>query len=333
VVAAAMVRSMPGSRSKWRRRVAGHPSGLAVCLLAIAIAGCSSDGAAGTLAAGTPAATSAPSSGAASEVAPTQGPSVGPVASGPATFQLTAAGDAKVTGTWGPSFGITCLNPTYTGTDIIFFAASPDGSAVVLITLAPGSIAVSERAGQGATYTERDFQGSGVTSFDPSRGSTFDSDVTPTGGNPGRGTLGSITHVSGSVACGDQTAGASTITLSGAMAAGGVAGPFARFRVQCNTSSQFGQSVNATAIVIAGSTPTLLIINLPANLKAMIFSVGQGSATNGSFAIDPNGTLQVGATGAHLDANFIEVLASGVTGPAHRIHLAGDMTCGTFASS
>ncbi len=257
-----------------------------------------------------------------------------PGASAPAVFQLAVTGDANVTGTWSKSYGVNCNNPTYDGLDILFFAQSPDTQAVVLITLTQGSIGVSERHGAGAAYTDREFQGTGVTVFDPAKGATFDSELTTVPGSGQKpGALGAITHITGSVDCGSQVPGTSTVALSGSTAEGAVSGPFQRFRIGCNTNAQYGSSVTAIAIVSAGATPSLLIINLPASGKATIFSATQSPPVNHSYAIAPTGTLTTTAGGAHVEADFLEVLPAGATGPAHTIHLAGDMTCGVWTTS
>lgn len=310
-------------------------SSVALGLVALMAAACSS---------GSPATTGGPTSelsSAATQAAGTPGDSTPvattaatPSSTGPAAFLLTMSGDANVSGTWGTSYGINCNNPTFDGLDILFFAQSPDGKAVVLITLRQGSIGVSERAGAGAAYTDREFQGTGVTSFDAARGASFDSDLTPvpgTGQKPG--TLGTITHVAGSIDCGNQRPGTSTLVPSGTTAQGPVGGSFVSFRVACNSSSQYGNSVNVSAIVDVGSTPTLLIINLPANRKATIFSTTQGPAINHSYAMAATGALTISSTGAHVDADFAEVLSAGAAGPAHTIHLAGDVVCGTNTTS
>lgn len=277
-----------------------------------------------------------------STATPTPGASTGPTTSeaasplptGPATFQLTVAGDANVTGTWTSSYGINCNNPTFEGLDLLFFAAAPGGKAVVLITLKPGTILVSERAGAGSTYTDREFQGTGVTSFDPARGASFDSDlsiVPGTGQTPG--TLGTITRVTGSVECGNQRPGSSTVVVTGSSAEGAFNGPFTRFRVVCNTSQQTGNGVSVTAIINAGATPTFFIINLPATGKATIFSPPTAEAPQHFYNIAASGPLTTSGTGAHLDTDFVESLPSGATVSAHTIHLAGDVTCGTINTS
>ena len=261
---------------------------------------------------------------------PTTSEAASPLPTGPATFHLTVSGDANVTGNWTSSYGVNCNNPTFEGLDLLFFAAAPDGKAVVLITVKPGLILVSERAGSGSTYTDREFQGTGVTSFDPARGASLDSDVSMvpgTGQTPG--TLGTITHVAGSVDCGSQRPGTSTVVISGASAEGPFTGPFTRFRVVCNLSQQNGNSVSATAIINAGASPTLFIINLPANGKATIFSPPTAQAAQHLYNIAAGGTLTTSDTGAHLDTDFVESLQSGSTATPHTVHFKGDVTCGT----
>jgi hypothetical protein len=265
---------------------------------------------------------------------PAPTPTSAPVSTAPASFQLTVAGDPNVTGTWGTSFGISCNNPTLTATDILFFAQSPDAKAVVLITIQAASIGVSERAGQGATYTDREFSGTGVSTFDPARGAAFDSDLTivpSPGSNPG--TLGRITHVSGSIACGNQAIGSSTVVVTGSDAEGAINGPFDRFRSTCNHSSQYGNSVSFVGILTAGTTPTFFIVNFPASGTATIFTSSQNPPAQHTYTSAKAGTLTVTTTGAHVDAVYVEVLASGSTATPHMIHLVGDTICGTINSN
>ncbi|HYK96147.1 MAG TPA: hypothetical protein VE011_09825 [Candidatus Dormibacteraeota bacterium] len=252
-----------------------------------------------------------------------------PVSTAPASFQLAVKGDPNVTGTWGASFGINCNNPTLTGYDVLLFAQSPDTKAVVLITLNAGRIDVSERAGQGATYTDREFTGIGVTSLDPAHGGAFDSDLTivPTPSSK-PGTLGTITHVSGTVDCGNQTIGASTVVVTGSDAEGPINGPFARFRATCNHSAQYGNSAGLVGVLTAGSTATYFIVNFPASGTATIFSTSDSPPAQHSYTIAKSGTLTVSATGAHVDADYTEVVTAGAT--PHTIHLAGDTVCGTI---
>jgi hypothetical protein len=260
---------------------------------------------------------------------PSSAPSVAARSSAPATFVLTTAGDRNVTGTWSSSFGTTCDNPTFSGPDIIFFAASPDKKAVVLITLNQGSIGVSERAGSGASYTDREFQGTGVTSFDPATGAAFDSTLTiiPTPESK-PGTLGTISHVTGSVDCAGQTAGTSTIVFSGASAEGAMTGPFSAFRATCVVDKVNGNAVSVTGIIPSGSTQTGMTLFLTAK-GSTIFSHGPDGPPQHAYDIAPQGTVNLSVGGAHVDADFVERLAAGAAGPPHTLHVTGDVTCGS----
>ena len=272
--------------------------------------------------------------------APTPSPlaSSAPASAVPSSISITFAGDKSVQGAWttyATRADAICNNPTYDGPNILFFAQSQDGNVVVLVTLNSGSIGVSERAGAGATYTDREFQGTGVTSLDPATGASFDSDLTettPSDFNPG--TLGKISHVSGTVECGSQTGGVSTVTVSGATPDGAVNGPLPSFRVACNNSTQNGKGVNVSAIVTAGTNPTQLIINLPANGKATLYAVGKDPNSQTLYMIDPAATYSVTDSGVHIDADFVQnQAASGATPGPLRLHLAGDLTCGDFSQS
>jgi len=307
----------------------GRGRSLAVVVLCTAvIAACASGGGATSAptAGASPAATVAASETA--TAAATAAP--GPVSTAPASFALTVAGDKNVTGTWTASFGVNCNTPTFTGWDIGFFAQSPDAQAVVLITLNPGSIDVSERHGAGANYTDREFHGAGVTAFDPAHGATFDSDVAivpGTGQKPG--VLGTITHVSGSVDCGRQTPGTSTVVVTGATPEGPVNGPFTRSRVTCSQSAQYGNSASIVAILPTGSTQSLLIIGLSGNGNTTLFTTVQSPNVQHSYSKTGAGTFTVTTTGAHLDFDFVQAMPPGASASAASLHLAGDVTCGT----
>jgi hypothetical protein len=295
---------------------------------AAALVGCGS-GTAGATTGPTTGATAAPTF--ATTLAPT---TVEPQSTAPASFQVAISGDANVTGTWGASYGIDCNNPSLDGTDLIFFAQSPDAKAVVLITLKPGSIEVSERAGGGATYTDREFTGTGVSTVDPARGGTFDSDlrvVAVPNSNPG--TLGTITHIAGSVDCGNQVPGTSTAVTSGSSAEGSITGPFTSVRVSCSDSAQYGKSVNVTGVIGGAVPPLFMILNLTDNYGASIFGTTRNPQVQRTYVIDPAGTFQVTPTGGHVDGDFVEMLAAYATTTPHRIHVVGDLACGTFNKS
>jgi hypothetical protein len=242
------------------------------------------------------------------------------------------AGDPNVTGAWIVREGVNCNNPTLEGVNIFAFAGAPDGQAFVVLTFSPGQVHVSERTGSGASYRAREFVGTGVSAFDPARGATFDSDVTivPTPDiNPG--TLGTITHVSGAVDCGNQTTGTSTIVVSGESAEGALNGPFTTYRVICNTSASNGRSASIVGVMDTATPPTYFSIGLPANGNATIYTYAGASGTQHTYAFQRVGvtTLQVTSTGiVRVSASFAEVVEDGAT--PHVLRLSGEATCGTF---
>jgi hypothetical protein len=312
------------------RRASGRLAVIAM-VAGLALAACGS---------GSPAATAGPTAAAATPPAATAVVTPAPTATeasqptGPATFQLAVEGEANVAGTWQTGAGINCSNPTLAGLNILAFATSPDGQAIVVLTITAGQVNVSERAGSGATYTAREFTGTGVTGYDPARGATIDSDVVnvPTP-EIKAGTLGTITHVTGSVDCGGQTTGTSTVVASGSSAEGPVEGPFTQFRVICNDSTADGLSANVVAVIDTTTPPVYLIMGLPANGNATIFTITDSPTKQHSYAIDKAATsgYTVSATGVHLDGDFIEVVDA--SAKPHVIHLEGDGTCGTFNKS
>jgi hypothetical protein len=84
---------------------------------------------------------------------------------------------------------------------------------------------------------QRVFTGSGVTGFDAARGATLDSNLRethPAGAVPG--TIGALTRVHGTVDCGNQNVGTSTVTVTGKTGLGTLTGPLESVRVACFVS-------------------------------------------------------------------------------------------------
>lgn len=69
-----------------------------------------------------------------------------------------------------------------------------------------------------------------------------------------------------------------------------------------------------------------MLVNLPAK-NAAIFAIPKAGAQQ-SFAVGPGGQATITANGAHVDADFVQVVAAGA-GPAPTVHLTGDVTCGS----
>ena len=114
---------------------------------------------------------------------------------------------------------------------------------------------------------------------------------------------------------------------------GAVNGPFSAFRVTCVSSAQYGKSVSVSAVIDTVTPPVYLIFNMPSNNKGTIFLISKPSKQHTFLMDEKTGTYTVSDTGAHVDADFVEVLAAGAAGPPHTIHLAGDVVCGTNVTS
>lgn len=272
----------------------------------------------GSAATSGPGASTVPSSAATNSAAPsaTSAPT-----KGPATQHLTLAGPAGAAGAV-TNAGIRCNEPSVDGLLISVLGQPTDPNLSVFIFVLPGKVTVRYDSGSGATYVERDFAGTGVTSFDAGTGATIDSQLTEVPTTGAHGSLGVLTSINGSIDCGNQLPGSSTLTFSGPTAKGTFSGGLNPVNVECVTNT-YGQSVSVFGIAQVGSTPTLLIIYVSPGT----FSVaGAGFFRNASTAV---ATLT--ATGAHVDGDAVEQVAAGAT--AHMIHVSGDVVCGTTIGS
>ena len=309
------------------RRSVTH-AGAAAILVGIVVGACTGGGSAPTVGPTTPASTSAAATAAVTPAAT----AAAPAPTGPATFQFAATGDPNVTGTWGPSFGIACYNPGYDGLTIYFFAESPDKQAVVLVSLSPGTITVSERAGAGATFTSRDFTGSGPSAFDPTKGATFDSDLTIVPTEVNHGTLGTITHIVGSVDCGGTLPGSSTVSVDGTGSGGPVSGSLDPVKVTCTKSAANGDSVSVIGIIKTGPSPSSVNLALRAT-GSTVFLIPRAGPLNAFYDIDATGTVTLTATGGHVDAGFTQQMPAGSTTAPLTVHVTGDATCGSTVTN
>ena len=144
--------------------------------------------------------------------APTQTPSPTPLP--PAGGQFTETGSVQLVTTV-VATAVTCSFPSLNGPEILLQVATADMKMGGFISLTASKVFVRIGAGSGATYTQRNFSGSGVTNFDAGKGAQFNTqliDDTPAGQNAG--TIGTVVSLSGSVSCGNKTPGSGTITIS-----------------------------------------------------------------------------------------------------------------------
>lgn len=248
---------------------------------------------------------------------------------GPFSIQATLTGDARITGplnTGGVTHFVTCDAPSLSGETIDFFESTADPVVGAFVTVRAGSINVRLASGSGATYTERDFDGSGVTSFGAASGAQFSTsltDATPAGGN--KGTIETISSISGSVSCGTFTPGSGTITVTGDTGNGMLSGPLTSIRVGCGNSG--GQYATVMGLSHVGSTPAL--IELAGGTRSSPFFVAVMTASGTQDFTNPaTGLVTFPAGGVAYNATVTEQTASGSAG-THTLMASGTATCGS----
>ena len=298
-------------------------AGLAICsVLAAALWGCSSAPASTTAPslAATATATNAASASPAASAAPVSSATSQPSVSGsprPASGTLTLVGDPGLAGDLTIS-GIRCQLPAVAGLTIAVFGTAPNG-VLAQVVLAIGSIAIRVYTGTGATATERNFGSSSLASFDAATGARLDTPLTPVAGPNPAGTIGVVTAIKGSLDCGGQRPGTSTLVLSGTGADGAFGPAVNPVRVQCDT----GPTVQATGIVQVGGKAALALIAVRTGAFTLFTSAG---GQTHFYQAPATGVTALTATSARLDGDAVEAAAAG--GTSHTIHVAGDLTCG-----
>jgi hypothetical protein len=291
--------------------------------------------AAGLLGAGCSAASATPNAtSAAVTSAPPATPAAIPTAAPtkvPATSQITVAGDPAIAGTITDA-SVQCDVPTTTGSTIVLYHQVTAQGLAVRIVLSSDSITVRYASGAGKTYLERDFSGTGVTSFDATTGAQFDTSLGMVPSSTATGSLGAIDSIKGNVECGNQTAGTSSLTITGATAMGQLTGlTLSPVRVECDNSAAYGKSVQVDGLATVGSVATIFIVDgTPTG-----FTVAQEPQT-GSVAFYVNktaGAATLSDTGVQISGVATEELTTGSTATPHTLTVAGSATCGSFVAS
>lgn len=262
---------------------------------------------------------------------------------GPAAAVLGITGDPAAAGLT-DNMQVQCDVPAFGGPQIVLYRQSTAQGLAYRIVLTPGQVTVRYAYGAGKTYLERDFIGTGVSGFDASTGATIDStlaDAPPTPAASSASTppaspavtptpavvLGAVASIEGSVDCGNQTTGSSTMTLNGTTALGRLTDvKLNPVRVECDTSVTYGPSVLVDGIATVGNTPTLFIIAG----RAAQFSVAEEPQTGGVgfFVGKVAGSVTLSAGGVHISG--VATLQSPPKGAAPTtVTVSGDATCGS----
>jgi hypothetical protein len=258
-----------------------------------------------------------------SSTAPTPTPTVAPSPTPvpPAGGQFTNAGTVQLVSPV-PATGVACSFPTLQGPEITIRISATNGSAGGFIDLTSSEVFVRIGAGSGAAYTQRNFSGSGVTNFDAATGAQFNAqltDVSPAGQK--KGTLGTITSISGSVSCGDKTPGSGTITITGTSTGGAISGPITSMLVNCQGGASFAIINGLTTV--GGAPATLEIGGTPGGY----FGSFQTASASYFYSSAASGLYTPG--NGHVIWNNAVMTQTGAGGAGHTITINGNATCGT----
>jgi len=128
-----------------------------------------------------------------------------------------------------------------------------------------------------------------------------------------------VTSVKGTVDCGGQRPGTSSLVLSGTGVDGAVGPAVSPVRVQCDP----GPTVQATGIVQVGGKPALALIAVRTGAFTLFTSTGGGTHF---YQAPAAGVTALTPTGAKLDGDAVEAAAAG--GAPHTVHVAGELVCG-----
>jgi hypothetical protein len=235
------------------------------------------------------------------------------------------SGDAGLTGRVTDP-GIRCNFPALEGLSIALLVELPDSASVARVGVRSDAVSVVVSSGSGPDYRERAFEGSGVTSFAAASGARFESTLTETVASPGstKGDLGTLTGIQGSIECGDQTAGSSTVTITGDTAEGRLSGAaLDPVRVECDASPG-GNEVFASGLVQVGEATALVAIGLASDGTVSVDEM----LPSGRHRYLATGSSTITSTGATVRADALEQDAT----PAHTLHVEGELTCGVLAA-
>lgn len=260
---------------------------------------------------------------------PTATPTPTPLSTrGPSSVQATLTGDARVTGplVTGSVHFVTCEGPSLKGPTILAYRSAPDPAIGVLLNIRQGSISVRLAQGSGTAYTERTFDGAGVTAFDAASGARFSSSLTKsTPASDHKGTIGAVSSISGSVSCGTFTTGSASVTIAGNTAGGPVNGSPTQVRVLCGSQAAGQYYAQVSGLIQVGSTPAVVSVS-GGTLQSPLYVFLQTASATYSYSTSAASGVTVTASNATYNGTVTEI--SPVAG-AHTLTVSGSATCGT----
>jgi hypothetical protein len=260
-----------------------------------------------------------------SSAAPTPTPTpASKTPTGPPSAQLTLVGTGGLAGAM--TIGdINCAQPALDGLSIVVNGNASAPGVAVRVTIQAGTASVLADAGSGAQFTSREFSGPGVTAFDATRGAQVNATLTEAASSPGQatGTLGTVTSVSGTVACNNQQPGTSTVTFTGSTANGALTGGISPVQVRCNPADGSALTLGVT---IVGTTQAFVDMYGGTGQVSLLL-VPRGSSTAQHFTASGASVTTLSSSGVHFNVDVVEDAAAGAT--PHKVHISGDVTCGS----
>ena len=223
---------------------------------------------------------------------------------------------------------IECGVPGLAGStiDITAVPKGQEGTGVqATIWIGDGNVTINVGSGGGTTLRFRQFKGNGTTGFDAAKGTHLSGPVSETtDATVNKGTIGAVSAISGTVSCGNQTAGTSTVTVSGTSSDGPFELSTANFRVACTTGSS-GSFVGIQGVSTVNGVRTLWFVTIGDGSLQIAQEPETGTA---HFFLGQN---QIGSVvtpnGGQVDSDATQEGQSG--GAQFTAHAKGSATCGS----
>lgn len=248
----------------------------------------------------------------------------------PAAADLTVSGDPAVAGDLDGTL-VRCNYPAVDGPTIVLAWRSKDGKLALRIVVSDELVTVRYSSGTGKTYFERDFKGTGPSGFHAANGAGIDSALEPVETGIDSGKLGPIVTIRGSVSCGDQRTGSSTVVLSGVTTPGKLTGLFlSPVRVECDATTN-ANAVQVVGVANVGQTPTLFEILADDNGFTLTQTPKGGKPI--TYVNKQLTTVRLAQLGAGIKGDAVEVLPAKSKLKAHRVTVVGTVVCGTVISN
>jgi hypothetical protein len=235
-----------------------------------------------------------------------------------ATASLTFAGDEGLAGAATGS-QVTCSFPAVDGLTIAVLASAADPAYSYRLTVAEDGVLVHVDTGAGPTFRSRTFTGPGVSDFDARRGARIDTELTEA--SPPAGAVGRVTRLQGTLGCGDQTPGSSTLTLTGETAIGRYdAATLDPVVVECYFASD-----EVTVIGVARTDAKEVLVMVSLGSTGIGVEEDLEAASSGRYSAPP-GSAALTSDGAHADGDAV---APRDDGSPSTLHVEGTAHCGT----